>query len=404
MFLSVTLKRNPALVEAAVDLHRRGIIPPNTYVLDLDAIAYNARLLARAAARAGIRLYMMTKQIGRNPEVARLIAASGIPRAVAVDPWEARLLGRSGIPLGNVGHLVQIPSGMIEEILSYRPEVVTVYSVEKAAQISRVAQRMGRTQKLLLRVVGPEDVLYEGQQGGFRESGLIEAAREILRLPGVRIAGVTGFPCLLYDPDRGDVQPLANAHTVLRCAERLSEELGISLEQINMPSATCVSTIPILKELGATHGEPGHALTGTTPLHQRGDQPELPAMVYVSEVSHLDGERAYVYGGGFYRRSRAREAIVGKTFPGMMDRRVRVRETPPQYIDYYGALDRTGHRIEVGDTAVFAFRTQIFVTRSQVALVEGIQRGRPSLKAIYDSLGKPLTEEAEKWADGERSS
>ena len=58
----------------------------------------------------------------------------------------------------------------------------------------------------------------------------------------------------------------------------------------------------------------------------------------------------------------------------------------------------------MGDTAVFAFRTQIFVTRSQVALVEGIQPGRPSLKAIYDSLGKPLTEEAEKWADGERSS
>ena len=125
-----------------------------------------------------------------------------------------------------------------------------------------------------------------------------------------------------------------------------------------MPSATCVSTIPILKELGATHGEPGHALTGTTPLHQRGDQPELPAMVYVSEVSHLDEDHAYVYGGGFYRRSRAGEAIVGKTFPGMMDCRVRVRETPPQYIDYYGALERDGHRIEVGDTAVFAFRTK----------------------------------------------
>ena len=136
MFLSVTLKRNPALVEAAVDLHRSGAIPPNTYVLDLDAIARNARLLARAADRAGIRLYMMTKQIGRNPEVARLIAANGIPRAVAVDPWEARLLGRAGIALGNVGHLVQIPSGMIEEILSYGPEVVTVY-FDAAANKSR---------------------------------------------------------------------------------------------------------------------------------------------------------------------------------------------------------------------------------------------------------------------------
>ena len=111
MFLSVTLKRNPALIEAAVNLHRKGAIPPDTYVLDLDAIAYNARLLARAADRAGIRLYMMTKQIGRNPEVARLIAANGIRRAVAVDPWEARLLGRSGIALGNVGHWCRFPPG-----------------------------------------------------------------------------------------------------------------------------------------------------------------------------------------------------------------------------------------------------------------------------------------------------
>lgn len=394
MFLSVTLKRNPALVEAAVNLHRSGAVSPNTYVLDLDAIAYNTRLLAQAADQAGIRLYMMTKQIGRNPEVARLVAANGIRRAVAVDPWEALLLGRSGIALGNVGHLVQIPSGMIEEILSYQPEVVTVYSVEKAAQISRVACRMGRTQKLLLRVVGPEDVLYEGQQGGFRESELIEAAREILRLPGVQIAGVTSFPCFLYDEKQGAISPLANARTVLRSAERLSEALDISLEQINMPSATCVSTIPMLKELGATHGEPGHALTGTTPLHQRGDQPEMPAMVYVSEVSHMDGDYAYVYGGGFYRRSQAEEAIVGKKFPGITDCRVRVRETPPQYIDYYGALERGGCRIEVGDTAIFAFRTQIFVTRSQVALVEGIQRGRPSLKGIYDSLGQPVTKGA----------
>jgi predicted amino acid racemase len=209
-------------------------------------------------------------------------------------------------------------------------------------------------------------------------------------MPGVRIAGVTSFPCFLYDGEKGAVKPTANAQTVLRCAERLSEELGIPLEQINMPSATCVSTIPMLKELGATHGEPGHALTGTTPLHQQGDQPEVPAMVYVSEVSHKDDGHAYVYGGGFYRRSKVREAIVGKDFAEMPYRRVRVRETPPEYIDYYGILEGGDHGIEVGDTVVCAFRTQIFVTRSQVALVEGIQRGKPSLKAIYDSTGKPV--------------
>lgn len=390
MFVPVTLERNPSLIETAVTLHRKGEIRPNTYVLDLDAIAFNTRQLVQAADQNGLNLYMMTKQIGRNPEVAKLIAANGIERAVAVDPWEAVTLGRAGIQLGNVGHLVQIPSRMIEEILSYRPEVVTVFSVKKAEEISRAAGKMGRIQKLLLKVVGRHDVMYQGQQGGFREDELIAAARAISRLSGVRIAGVTAFPCLLYREEKGRVEPTANAHTVLSSAEKLSSELGIPLEQINMPSATSVHTIPMLAELGATHGEPGHALTGTTPLHQKEGQAELPAMVYVSEISHTDRHVAYAYGGGFYRRSHARCALVGKDFPEMRRRVVPIRETPPEYIDYYGTLEKGTHPIEVGDTVIYAFRTQIFVTRSEVALVEGIQSGNPSLRAVYDSSGKKL--------------
>lgn len=38
MFLPVTIERNPALVETAINLHRSGKIHPNTYVLDVDVI------------------------------------------------------------------------------------------------------------------------------------------------------------------------------------------------------------------------------------------------------------------------------------------------------------------------------------------------------------------------------
>ena len=55
-----------------------------------------------------------------------------------------------------------------------------------------------------------------------------------------------------------------------------------------------------LAEAGATQVEPGHGLTGTTPLHAVEDLPELPAVVYVSEVSHLHGGEAYCFGGGLY--------------------------------------------------------------------------------------------------------
>ena len=54
-------------------------------------------------------------------------------------------------------------------------------------------------------------------------------------------------------------------------------------------------------------------------------------------------------------------------------------------IDYY--LGIRGKE-EIGNTAVFAFRTQIFVTRSDVAVVRGISRGNPEVVGIYDSLGK----------------
>jgi hypothetical protein len=45
MFLDVTRRRNPSLILAAQKLHQDGLIPANSYVLDLDAIESNARVL-----------------------------------------------------------------------------------------------------------------------------------------------------------------------------------------------------------------------------------------------------------------------------------------------------------------------------------------------------------------------
>ena len=46
--------------------------------------------------------------------------------------------------------------------------------------------------------------------------------------------------------------------------------------------------------------EPGNGLHGTTALHAVEDLPELPAVLYLTEVSHLSGGKAYCFGGGFY--------------------------------------------------------------------------------------------------------
>lgn len=387
MFLSTTISQNPRLAEYAVHLHQRGTIRPNTYVLDLDTISENAAKLAETARKHGMKLYMMTKQVGRNLEVAQAVADS-IPSAVAVDPWEALHLAKGGIPLGHVGHLVQIPSSMVEAILDYRPEVITVFSLEKAREISEAARARHHRQDLLLKVKGEEDLVYEGQWGGFREEEWISAAREIEALPGVRIAGVTAFPCLLYDGK--EIIPTPNFQTLIRAKDTLEEVLNRPLDQINAPSATSCASLPLLKSMGATHGEPGHALTGTTPLHQHPGQPEQPAIVYISEISHREGDVAYAYGGGHYRRSRMRQAMIGRNLEEMMNRKVPLMELAPEAIDYTIGLHVGKMPVEVGETVLFAFRTQIFVTRSEVAVVSGLHSGRPEIKGIYNHLGESL--------------
>ncbi len=70
--------------------------------------------------------------------------------------------------------------------------------------------------------------------------------------------------------------------------------------EINAPGTTSSAVVPALAEAGATQCEPGHGLTGTTPLHAMEDLPERPAAVYLTEVSHLHAGRAYCFGGGLY--------------------------------------------------------------------------------------------------------
>src|SRR5581483_1670917 len=62
--LAKALDRNPAMLEAAIRLHQDGVIPPSTHLIDLDAVAHNARVIADAARRFDLTTFAMTKQDG----------------------------------------------------------------------------------------------------------------------------------------------------------------------------------------------------------------------------------------------------------------------------------------------------------------------------------------------------
>lgn len=61
-----------------------------------------------------------------------------------------------------------------------------------------------------------------------------------------------------------------------------------------------------------------------------------------------------------------------------------VRPFGNESIDYYLSSEQVH---SIGSTVISAFRTQIFVTRSDVAVVSGISEGNPKVEGIYNSLG-----------------
>lgn len=387
MFLNALEKQNPALIDAAIALWQRGEILPDTYVIDVDQVLENARALLAEAARCNIRLYAMSKQFGRNPVLCHLLLECGFDGVVAVDFKEARRLYRHNINVAHIGHLVQPPSHMLESILQQRPEVITVFSLAKASEISRRASQLGLTQPILLKVAHVDDMLYRGQEGGFLPEELPQALTMLGDMPGIDVAGVTHFPCMLFDEESQCARPTHNLSTLIRAAGTL-EQQGITVRQINAPSATSCETLPLLAQYGVTHAEPGHALTGTIPTNQNGECREKVAMLYLSEVSHNFAGKAYCFGGGWYRRGHLENALI---VDGQVRHRDVVQLPDMASIDYCMQLASSQ---PVGSAVVMCFRTQVFVTRSDVALVSGISTGTPRLTGLFDSLGNALATES----------
>ncbi|MBR5005326.1 MAG: YhfX family PLP-dependent enzyme [Erysipelotrichaceae bacterium] len=384
MFLEKVQENNKPLVEYAFELQQKGLILPDTYVLDYDAIMENGKYMKDAAAPLGIKLYFMLKQIGRNPEIAKGLMEVGFDGVVAVDFKETLVMMKNGVKLGNIGHLVQVPKAALKEVVKARPEVMTVYSYEKILEINEIAKELDMVQPLLIRVNDTDSALYSGQVGGFLISELEELLNKIETLSNVKVGGLTVFPALLFDGKKNEIVPTDN-YKVLQRAMAITEKLGYQDLLINMPSATCTASIPLIKELGGNNGEPGHGLTGTTPLHKVTDQKERVGYVYVSEVSHNYLDKSYCYGGGHYRRGHMEYALVGTSLENAVTTRV---EAPTmESIDYHYELEGN---FNVGDAVVICARTQVFTTRSHVAIVKGLSTGKPELAGIYDSFGEPV--------------
>jgi predicted amino acid racemase len=396
MLLNRALERNPEMLETAIDFHQRGVIPPSTYLVDLDAIADNAAVMAKEFKAYGLRSYIMTKQNGRNPYITGVALAAGFDSVVAVEALEARVVHRYGHPLGHVGHLSNIPRTEVPAILAMDPQVMTVFTYEAAKNISDAAAAIGRVQDLYVRVNKPGDEFFKGMVGGWTLEDCVAGVGRVAALPNVRVVGLTSFVNITYQtPDAYAARPTDTFFTMLRAKGLLEAELGLEDLRVNAPAFNNCATFKMLAENGATDVEPGIGLLGSSLAHAYQDLAEKPAQVLVTEVMHhwegeaytLGGGLSYVEGSGGPANEYPVRCMVGSSFEAARDNFLPLVERG--IIDYHGVCG-DGEKAEVGDTALYALRAQFFMNRAYVAIVSGISKGEAKLEAMFDGLGTAL--------------
>src|SRR5262245_52453434 len=185
MFLDVLRRRNPAFIETAMALHQEGKIPANAYVIDLDAVTHNAQILSDEARRLGLKIFAMTKQVGRSSSFCHAVRRGGIDRAVAVDMACARAVHKAGLKLAHLGHLQQVARHEASAAAStFKPDYWTVFNEAKAKEAAAGAKAAGRTQDLLARIRAEGDTFYRGHEGGFDASDVAAVADRFDALEG----------------------------------------------------------------------------------------------------------------------------------------------------------------------------------------------------------------------------
>lgn len=395
MFLDVLIRRNPAFVSSVAALHQAGAIPAGSYVLDLDAVGRNAAHLVAEGKRLGLDVLAMTKQVGRGAPFAHALRDAGLSRAVAVDLACARACSAGGLDVAHIGHLVQIPTADVDAAAALQPDYWTVFNEIRADQAAAATGRRGGEQALLARICHAGDRFYAGHAGGFEAADVVNVAEALDALSHARFAGVTTFPALLFDLETRRVRATPNLATLTAAADRLARD-GRTGITVNAPGTTSTATLPMLADAGATQVEPGHALTGTTPLHAFEDLVETPAALFVSEISHHAGGRAYCFGGGLYVDpvfgSYPLRALILEDADLSAGTLAPAEIPPTEAIDYYGMLDQpAGGGFSVGATAIFGFRIQAFVTRAPTVGLAGVASGRPQVQGIWGPDGTAIT-------------
>ncbi len=136
-----------------------------------------------------------------------------------------------------------------------RPEYWTIYSYEKAKEISKALPE-GWEQKVMIRIYADGDTYYKGHEGGFPATDVVEVAKNIDAMPGLKFAGITTFPTQLFNAESCTVRHTHNYTTLLEAKKALEAARYENIE-VNAPGTTSSHLFEEMGESGCDAGRTG---------------------------------------------------------------------------------------------------------------------------------------------------
>ena len=214
-------------------------MPGPQITIDLARIEHNAKAVVSRCADEGIKVFGVTKGTCGMPHVARAMLRGGVVGLAESRFENIRRMRDSGIDCP-IMLLRSPPLSRAEEVVR-TVEISLQSELTIIREISRVAERLGRVHDMILMI----------DLGDLREgiwpSDLIPTIDEIMKLPGVRIAGVgTNLSCFgAIIPTRENLSQLeAHAYKV----ERIT---GLPLDWVSGGNS---SSLPLLLAGGMPKG------------------------------------------------------------------------------------------------------------------------------------------------------
>lgn len=206
--------------------------------IDLSKIAHNVKKLAELYRAKGVSIIGVTKGVCGDPKVARVFLKNGIN--IIGDSRIANLKKMREAGIQNLFLLLRLPAlNEVESVVKYS-SISLNSEIEIIKEISKTALKNNILHKIILMV----------ELGDLREgimpSDLEDIVKEVMRLEGIKLAGIgTSLACL------GGVLPDdKNMAQLSDIAQSVEAKFGITLEYVTSGNSSVYSWLNSTEDVG----------------------------------------------------------------------------------------------------------------------------------------------------------